>query len=272
MKEPSALMLSAASKALDVKGLTNKLLGPAFEQVGAMLADEVRIRMHLPLNIRLLRRVNRILEKENIKPRSVNLKVLLPLLDAAALEDDETMAERWASLLPSAANPNNKSALEASFIEILKQLSPAHAYLLDVFYKQIERRKLPAEQWNENGVGLSDLKDFLKEEVPQSEMAIQNLLRLRLVALPTVKLGVANGQDVRVQVTSSNIMCATSLGQAFVSACKRGQTPRNKSYSVPGNSISNLYGTKGRSLRLWSREEETSWAKQYGKPANNEPL
>jgi hypothetical protein len=152
------------------------------------------------------------------------------------------------------------------------QLPPAHAYLLDVFYEQIEREELPKEKWNEDGVILSDLKSVLKKEVPQSDVAIQNLLRLRLVALPTAKLGVANGQDVRVTVTSSDILCATSLGQAFVSACKRGRTPRNISYGVPGNSISNYYWTEGRSLRLWSKEEEASLAKQYGKPANNEPL
>ena len=272
MKKPSMSVVSAASKALDAKGLANKLLGPTFEEIGAMLADDVRIRMHLPRNIKLLRRVKHILEQEKIKPKSVNMKVLLPLLDAAALEDDETMAERWASLLASAAIPNNESALESSFIEILKQLPPAHAYLLDVFYEQIEREELPTEKWNEDGVVLSDLKSFLKKEVPQSDVAIQNLLRLRLVALPTVKLGVANGQEVRVTVTSSNILCATSLGQAFVSACKRGRTPRNISYGVPGNSISNHYWTEGRSLRLWSKEEEVSWVKQYGKPANNEPL
>jgi hypothetical protein len=272
MITPQLMKLSASSKALDVKGLTNKLLGPLFDEVGTMLADEVRIRMHLPRNIRLLQRVKRILEKENIKPTSVNLKVLLPLLDATALEDDETMAERWASLLASAANPNNESSLESSFIEILKQLPPAHAYLLDVFYEQIERMDTPIEKWNEDGVVLSDLRDFLKKEVPHSDVAIQNLLRLRLVALPTVKLGIANGNDVRVAVTSSNILCATSLGQAFVSACKRGRTPRNISYGVSGNSISNHYSTKGRSLRLWDKEEEASWAKQYGKQPNNEPL
>ena len=269
-------IVDAAGKALDVKGLTNKLLGPVFEEVGAMLADEVRIRMHLPRNIKLLQRVKLILEEEKIRPKSVNLKVLLPLLDATALEDDETMAERWASLLASAANPKHESGLESSFIEILKQLPPAHAYLLDVFYEQIERREIPAEKWNEDGFVLSDLKAFLKTEVPQSDVAIQNLLRLRLVALPTVRLGVANGQEVRVTVTSSNILCATSLGQAFVLACKRGRTPRSISYSVPGNSISNHYWTEGRSLRLWGKEEEAAWArkyeKQYGKPTNREPL
>jgi hypothetical protein len=272
MNTPPEPVLSLASKTVDVKGLTSKLIGPAFEEIGSMLAEEVRIRLHLPRNIKLLQRVKQIIEKEGIKPKVVNLKVLLPLLNATALEDDETMAERWASLLASAADSANKSGLEASFIEILKQLPPTHAFLLDVFYQRIENTELSPEQWNENGVILSELKAFLKKEVSQFDVAVQNLLRLRLVALPSVKLGIANGQEVRIPVTSSNILCATSLGQAFVSACKRGREPGNVAYGVPGDSIANVFGTEGRSIRLWSRDEEAVWIKQHRKTEMNEPL
>ena len=79
------------------------------------------------------------------------MRVLFPLLDAAVLEDNEDMGERWASLLASAANPTNETALEASFIEILKQIAPSHAYLLEVFYEQIARDKIASEQWTERG-------------------------------------------------------------------------------------------------------------------------
>jgi hypothetical protein len=185
--------------------------------------------------------------------------VLFPLLDAAVLEEDEEMAERWASLLATAADPNNKSCREASFVEILKQLAPSDAFLLDVFYEQIERYKLPPEQWNERGVVRGYLQEMLQEEVPRFDIAIDNLLRLHLVEHPVVKLGVANGNDVRCQVASSNILCPTSLGQAFVSACGRGRTPRSVSYGVPGDSISNVFSTEGGSVRLWSKEEEAAW-------------
>ena len=136
--------------------------------------------------------------------------------------------------------------------------------------------EIPVEKWNEDGVVLSELRDFLKKEVPQSDIAIQNLLRLRLISFPSVKLGLANGQDVRVSVTSSNILCATSLGQAFVSSCKRGREFGDTTYCVPVSSISNHYHIEGTSIRLWGKQEEVSWekqyAKQYGKPSNNEPL
>lgn len=233
----------------EAKGLLNKFLGPAFEEAGAMLGNNVRM-FRLRQEIKLLRKAEQILNEAGLKPKAVNMRVLLPLLDTAVLEDNEDMAERWASLLASAANPDNQTALEASFIEILKQLVPTHAFVLDVFYEQIKRDKLPPEQWGERGYVFSDLKGFLQKDVPQFDVAIDNLLRLHLVAYPTPNLGIANGHEVRVQVTSSNILCATSLGYAFVSACGHGRTFRNHSYGIPGYDISNVYWTRGGSLNL----------------------
>jgi hypothetical protein len=59
-----------------------------------------------------------------------------------------------------------------------------------------------------------------------------------------------NGQEVSVHVTSSNLLCATNLGYAFVSACGHGRTPRNISYGVPGDSIENVFWTRGGSVSL----------------------
>ena len=114
------------------KDLLNKFLGSGIGQAGAAIGDRVRF-FRFGQQVKLLLRAQQILEEAGLQPKAVNMRVLFPLLETAALEDDETMVERWASLLASAANPNNQSALEASFIEILKQLAPTHAYLLGVF-------------------------------------------------------------------------------------------------------------------------------------------
>jgi len=214
-----------------------------------MLGNRIRM-FRLSQEVKLLRKAEKILEDSGLKPKVVNLRTLLPLLDAAVLEDDEDMAERWASLLASAANPDNKTGVEASFIEILKQLVPAHAFVLDVFYEQIKRDKLSPEEWAERGYVFSELKAFLQRDVPEFDVAIDNLLRLHLVAYPTPNLGIANGHEVRVQVTSSNILCATSLGYAFISACGHGRTFRNTSYGIPGYDIPNVYHTRGGSIHL----------------------
>jgi Abortive infection alpha len=240
----------------EVKTLLNKFLGPGFEEAGAMVGDRIRL-VRFSQQLKLLRKAEEILKSAGLKPQSVNMKVLFPLLDAAAFEDNEDMAERWASLLAAAANPENQTALECSYIEILKQLAPTHAFVLDTIYDQIRRNKWPIETWTDKGISLPDLKRALQKQVPQIDVAIDNLLRLRLLAHPIAKLGVANGNDVHFQVTGS-LLCPTSLGAAFVAACGQGRTFKTTTYCLGGNSISNLFWTQGGSLRIWSKEEETA--------------
>jgi hypothetical protein len=249
MANPLEPLAAIAAPIKDLTDLLNKFLSPALQEAGGLVGDRVRV-FRIEQEIKLLRKAIQILEEAGLKPNEVKLRVLFPLLNAAVLEEDEDMSERWASLLASAADPNNASTLEASFVEILKQLAPKHAFLLDVFYEQIDRAKLPPEEWNERGFILSILKSYLEKEIPEFDVALDNLLRLHLVKFPTVELGVANGSKVRTHVTSSDILCATSLGYAFVSACGRGRTPRNMGYCVPGNSVSDLYWTKGGSLKI----------------------
>jgi hypothetical protein len=245
------LISSEAQKAIvdETFGLIKMFLAPLLIEGGELCHDFVRT-FRFGRQLKLLRKAQNNVKEAGFSPKAVNMRVLFPLLEAAVLEEDEDMFERWASLLASAANPNCQSALEASFIEILKQLAPPHAYLFEVFYEQIERNKLPPENWAEYGYDLSTLRDFLKKEVPDFAVAVENLLRLNLVAYPTAKLGIANGQEVRVKVTSGNILCATSLGYAFASACGHGRTHRNLYYSISGNSISNIFGTQGGSLNI----------------------
>ncbi|HWW02981.1 MAG TPA: Abi-alpha family protein [Candidatus Acidoferrum sp.] len=233
----------------EATSLLKKFLGPAVEEIGEILADRVRV-VRLRRQLALLRKADQIVADAGFSLKAVNLRVLFPLLEAAAVEDDEEMAERWASLLASAANASNRDALEPAFIEILKQLAPSHAFLLDVFYDQIKSKQIPPAQWPEKGPALNELRTFLKKEIPEFDVAVENLLRLNLVSYPTAKLGIANGNEVRVQIMSADILCATGLGYAFASACGHGRTPRDKGYGVPTDSISNRFWTRGGSLRL----------------------
>jgi hypothetical protein len=117
----------------------------------------------------------------------------------------------------------------------------------------------------------------LRGRFPDFDVAIDNLLRLRLITHPLGKLGVANGNDVQCPVVSSGILCPTSLGQAFVSACGRGRSWREVSYGIPSNSIPNVYWTEGGSIRFWTKEEEASWLRaeqrrfQTPTPASSTP-
>src|ERR1700722_1141793 len=127
--DPISTSQAIGAVADEAKGLLNKFLGPGLEEAGEMIADRVRL-FRLKQQIKLFRTAEQLLAHEKLEPKAVNLKVLLPLIDAASLEEDEEMSDRWASLLASAANPANSNSLEISFVEILKQLPPLHALIL----------------------------------------------------------------------------------------------------------------------------------------------
>jgi hypothetical protein len=256
--ENSSVDAKSDSDARTFVALVTGFLDPSFKEAGKVLADRVRL-FRMEQQLKLLDKADKIIKSRALSRKAVNLRVLLPLLETGSLEEDENMTERWAALLANAADANNKTQLESSFIEILKQLPPKHAFLLDVFYEQEKRDNLPSDKWSENGYVLSDLKSFLKEEVPEFDVALENLLRLKLVSHPTGRLGIANGQEVRIELRSSNILCPTSLGYSFVSACGHGRTPRNHTYGVPSNSIANAFWTNGGSIQLWDREQEFLW-------------
>lgn len=82
------------------------------------------------------------LNASGITPHAVSVKVLVPLLDGASLEDEENeeMIDRWAALLAHAAAGAPVEMVLPSFPRILAELSPAEAVLLDSLYRDATSR------------------------------------------------------------------------------------------------------------------------------------
>lgn len=117
-----------------VKGFLQKLLGPAVEEAGLILQEHVR-QYRLQNQIKILGKAQGMLDKAHISPAAVPLKTLLPLLENASLEQEADLQAKWAALLANASIEAN--AVLPGFVEILKQLSPAEARLLDGMWERI---------------------------------------------------------------------------------------------------------------------------------------
>lgn len=218
--QTTAVATKAVSAVVEeAKGLFGKFLGPACEELGALIGEHVRI-LRLKNQLRILRKATKILEAEGLEPKAVNLKTFVPLLEAGALEEDPDMAERWASLLASAANPNGKEIVEPSFVDILKQLSPLQAKILDAIYQHIERNQIPVEQWNQRGILSQGLQQILQIKTNQFQFAVDNLIRLRLIAFPSLGLDFIDNKEARFQLSNPDLLCGTHLGHAFIQACR----------------------------------------------------
>jgi hypothetical protein len=68
------------------------------------------------------------------EPQPVEPKVLLPLVQAASLETDETLTEKWAALLANAADPLSERNVTPVYGDILRQLTSQEVKVLNMLF------------------------------------------------------------------------------------------------------------------------------------------
>jgi Abortive infection alpha/Protein of unknown function (DUF2806) len=115
----------AADKLADI---IHKLAGPMAEEIGQLLADKIKV-YRLKNLIAVGKKIQKILAEAHLSPDAVPPRLFLPILEAASIESDETLQDLWAGLLASASDESD--SLSPSFIETLKQLTPAEAKTLN---------------------------------------------------------------------------------------------------------------------------------------------
>jgi hypothetical protein len=116
--------------------LLKTLAGPALEEVGAIIADNVRVYRVKNL-LRTTEKTKRILQDAGLPPNPVPTRLLLPILDTCSVEDNDDLQECWAGLLASASQ--EADSLSPSFIETLKQLTPKEAKHYDHIFVEVSK-------------------------------------------------------------------------------------------------------------------------------------
>ena len=153
----------------------------------------------------------KLIDRGVTETRPVSEKLMVQIMENGSIDEDETMTERWANLLASAADPNHKTTILTSFPEILKQLTPQEVAILEKAYGvPIDSRAAqPLSDWQKMNVPILD--NFGDATSDFFIVAIDNLKRLDL--LRTLPAG--SGVDL---IPHSILL--TRLGFAFVSACR----------------------------------------------------
>jgi len=207
------------------KKLLEKLVGPATEEVGLLLQDRVRqYRIHNQLVV--LGKTQEMLEDAGIEPESVPLRVLVPILEGAALEDDESLSTKWAALLANAAKKGNNVNLFPSFSNILSQLSPRDAAILDI----LSREKWHHKEKPENKVLLAFRPTIQKSlELSDSEydLSVDNIVRLGICVADNTSLPPKVQEDLEIlkeldhKLVRRDVLISTQLGMEFINACSK---------------------------------------------------
>ena len=181
-----------------VREFLTKLLGPATEEVGFMLQDKVRL-YRLKNQIRILIKAQTLINEASLKPEAVPLRTLIPLLEGASLEDDESLANKWAALLANAATEKIFEGSHPAFPKILSEMTPSEALLLD---------RLKSKG------GEAPWESFRAETAEDFSVSIEKVNRQywNLLRSGIVRIGTKQNQ-------SKSHIALTPFGQHFISAC-----------------------------------------------------
>ena len=205
----------AIDAAREAGGFISKFVAGPLEQGMGIFEDRLRY-MRWERQLRLMRRSEEVLRELGLPAptRAVPLKIAIPLLQSASMEDEDELQDRWVNLLVNAANAESGIDIQRSYIEILSQISSLEARILDAVYS------LPFESTLHNGVATANLpqyasvapEDLRNEPEPSAlvQLAIANLARLGCLK-PGLTMG---GGEYFSKVNP------TYLGRSFVRACR----------------------------------------------------
>lgn len=213
------------------KALANFItaITPQFIQDGVgILSDNVKS-WRFQNQIKILMKSKELCEKHNIPLKMINLKFLVPLIENSSLEEDEEMQNRWAALLTNAIKDSQNA--NPSFINILKQLTPQEAAVLD---------ELHAVASKIADYHVRNVLQFSKATINQKflfsaemmDLIIEDLFRFNLCR----RLSCGGGYDHddhryehalpshllqgSSNLTADNFFELTLLGYTFIEACK----------------------------------------------------
>lgn len=224
----------------------NQITKSPIGQLGEIFGDNVRI-WRYKRAIKHLLDVKAYHKKVGIQVKQIPLKVLLPLLENASLEEDENLQEKWTALLANAIDFENNLELHNIFVELLRQLSPVEVKVLDYMFDEGTTNKnkrvpkvfssLILKQMKGDGNPLhirevfkiDDLSDEDEEEVKEREkekIIINNLVRLNLIEYGESRRKSSSSREMltptftMIPYVDKSKISLTTLGEKFIKECR----------------------------------------------------
>jgi hypothetical protein len=211
------------------------LVGQAPEQIGGIATDWATYLRCSNLLI-IQDKVDAKLQKRALQGKTVpvRLRLAYPMLQAASLEDDETLQELWANLIANAMDPTYAEKIHPAYVEIIKQLSADEALILAAFAKQDEYQPMKPEKGIFGGfftrIREYSFSDFWKlcktlslKQPDSATNYMDNLMRLRIFEMssPEASGNLTTDGDNRpkVEIEIQESFGVTAFGRVFIDTC-----------------------------------------------------
>lgn len=113
---------STVEKGLELaKDFLGKLISPTIEEVGLLISDNIKF-LRFKNQVKILLKAKDYVEKNNISLKEIPIKILVPLLEKASLEDEEKLQDKWSNMLVNMVDSETNFQNQI-FPHILSQLS-----------------------------------------------------------------------------------------------------------------------------------------------------
>ena len=154
------------------KNFLDKLVMPSIEEIGLLIKDQVTL-WKFNNQVRMLNKAKTVCEKNNISPKTISLKVLCPLLDYSALEEDEVLHDKWAILLANMVD-SEQNIENHVFPYIISQVSSNEFLILDKIYDdKINRVNKLTIELLEFQRDRPKIEEELKTKIDEQEKKVQ---------------------------------------------------------------------------------------------------
>ena len=183
------------------KEFLQKVITPPLEEVGGLLADQVKL-WRFKNQITILQKAEDHLKSKGLNTRKVSLKTLTPLLEFSSVEEEPSLQQKWAALIANTVKEHSR--LDTTlYSHLLSQLNKRDAEVFEtIFELSIQRSKDRQTTIHIPGDKIFDYS-LLHMQYNDIGVIIDNLIRLRLVS---------------DHFTRGNVVLS-DLGFSFMNAC-----------------------------------------------------
>jgi len=165
---------STVEKGLELaKEFLGKLISPTVEELGLFISDNIKF-LRFKNQVKILLKAKKYIEEKNITLKEIPIKILVPLLEQASLEDDEKLQDKWSNMLVNMADSETNMQNQV-FPYILSQLSIEEYDALVTVLKREKDLSTKQEMLSKLAISLNDKYYFkpatkeLRKEIEQIE-------------------------------------------------------------------------------------------------------
>lgn len=216
MADPLSVGIVAAAAAYVGKPAAEEFLkkisGPLASEIGEAVAQPLR-EWRARRAAAAIAGAKQMLDDCGITPQPISPKLLVPLAEAASLEDEDELTIRWAALLANAAAGSRGAPVHPRFPSVLQQMTARDAFTLEYLGTGAHIHAALAGESN-----LGDQHPYYSPPPDAAEVGI--LISLGLVEKESVLREAEQGVFELIDPKEANLRL-TEFGRAFLGAVSR---------------------------------------------------